>query len=433
MIELDDVAKPDPTDDEVLVRVHASSINRSDYYAFGGAAVLMRPMIGGVLRPKEQRLGGDFAGIVEAVGKNVTDVQPGDEVYGARTGAFADYVSAKTAVARKPANLSFEESAAVPVAAMTALQALRDHGRLQTGQRVLVNGGSGGVGTFAVQLAKSLGAGHVTAVCSTRNVERVRSLGADRVVDYTREDYTQSGERFDLIVDVAGSHSWRENTRVLVPDGTLVLAGAPTGNRLTGRMGRLARLWLASRIGSRRLVFFICKPNRADLAVLRELIEAGPVRPAVDRVYTLAEITDALEARARATCKASSSSASTECGWGGSAPPALPPLRHVVANDGRSPLAAEAAPARPEHHRQQRADRADDEQDPTDRVHVEARRRDMHGEREHGTDRDQDQAYSDSHLRQLLRWCTPQKRSNGRSGYGLAPAVRAVARPTTSA
>lgn len=294
--ELDDVAKPEPADDEVLVRVHASSINRSDYYAFGGVAVLMRPMIGGFLRPKDQRLGGDFSGIAEAVGKNVTDVQPGDEVYGARSGAFADYVSAKMAVSQKPANLSFEEAAAVPVAALTALQALRDKGKLEEGQRVLVNGASGGVGTFAVQLAKALGAGHVTAVCSPRNVERARSLGADRVVDYTREDYTRSGERFDLIVDVAGNHSWRENKRVLTPNGSLVLAGAPSGNHLTGPLGRLARLWLASRFGSKTLIFFICKPNRVDLAMMRELIESGRVSPVVERVYPLAEIADALEA-----------------------------------------------------------------------------------------------------------------------------------------
>jgi NADPH:quinone reductase-like Zn-dependent oxidoreductase len=295
VVEQAEVAKPEPADDEVLVRVHASSINRSDYYALGGVAVLMRPMIGGFLRPKDERFGGDFAGVAEAVGKDVSDVHVGDEVYGARTGAFADYVSAKNAVARKPANLSFEDSAAAPVAALTALQALRDHGRLQMGQRVLVNGASGGVGTFAVQLAKALGAGHVTAVCSTRNVERARSLGADRIVDYTRENYTRSGERFDLIIDVAGSHSWRANRRVLVPGGTLVLAGAPTGNRLTGPMGRLARLWLASRVGSRRLIFFICRPNRADLAVLRDLIEAGEVRPLVDRVYPLERIAEALE------------------------------------------------------------------------------------------------------------------------------------------
>jgi len=296
VVELDHVAKPEPADDEVLVRVHASSINRSDYYALGGAALLMRPMIGGFLRPKEPRLGGDFAGVAEAVGKNVTDVEPGDEVYGARAGAFADYVSARMAVSKKPANVSFEEAAAAPVAALTALQALRDKGSIQRGQRVLVNGASGGVGTFAVQLAKALGAGHVTAVCSTRNVERAWTNGADHVIDYTREDYTRSGERFDLIIDVAGTHSWRENKRVLAPNGTLVLAGAPTGGRLTGPMGRLARLWLTSRIGSRRLIFFICKPNRPDLALLRELIESGQVRPVVDRVYPLAEIADALEA-----------------------------------------------------------------------------------------------------------------------------------------
>jgi NADPH:quinone reductase-like Zn-dependent oxidoreductase len=296
VIELVEIAKPEPDDDEVLVRVHASSINRSDYYALGGVAVLMRPMIGGFLRPKEERLGGDFAGVAEAVGRNVTDVSPGDEVYGVRAGAFAEYVTSKNAVARKPANVSFEEAAAMPIAALTALQALRDRGQLEPGQRVLVNGASGGVGTFSVQLAKALGAGHVTAVCSTRNVERARSLGADHVLDYTREDYLRLGERFDLIVDVAGNRSWAQNRRVLVPGGTLVLAGAPTGNHLTGPMGRLARLWLASRLGKKRLVFFVCKPSRADLAVLRELAEAGKVQAPVDRVYPLAELGDALEA-----------------------------------------------------------------------------------------------------------------------------------------
>jgi NADPH:quinone reductase-like Zn-dependent oxidoreductase len=298
VVELDEVRKPAPADDEVLVRVHASSVNRADYYSLGGAALLMRPMIGGFLRPKDERVGGDFAGIAEAVGKNVTDVEPGDEVYGVRTGAFGEYVTPKLAVARKPANLSFEEAAAVPIAALTALEALRDHGGLQPGQRVLVNGASGGVGTFAVQLAKALGAGHVTAVCSPRNVEQARELGADAVIDYTRDDYTRGGDRYDLIVDVAGTHSWHQNLRVLVRGGTLVLTGMPmSGNRLTGPMGRLARLWLTSRIRrGRKLVFFVCKPNRANLATLRELIEDGKVRPTVDRVYRLAEIADALEA-----------------------------------------------------------------------------------------------------------------------------------------
>jgi NADPH:quinone reductase-like Zn-dependent oxidoreductase len=297
VLELAEVAKPAPSDDEVLVRVRASSVNRSDYYLLGGVAVLMRPMIGGFLRPKDERVGNDFAGIAEVVGKNVSDVQPGDEVYGARAGAFAEYVSATTAVARKPANLSFEEAAAVPLAALTALEALRDHGHLQPGQRVLVNGGSGGVGSFAVQLAKALDAGHVTAVCSTRNVERAWSLGANTVIDYACEDYTHSNDRYELIVDVAGTHSWRQNLRVLAPGGTLVLTGMPEGNHLTGPIGRLARLWLTSRLGhGRKLVFFVCKPSRANLATLRELIEDGKVHPAVDRVYPLAEVADALEA-----------------------------------------------------------------------------------------------------------------------------------------
>jgi NADPH:quinone reductase-like Zn-dependent oxidoreductase len=296
VLELAEIPKPEPADDEVLVRVLASSINRSDYYALGGAGVVMRPLIGGFLRPKSERLGGDFAGIAEAVGKNVTDVQPGDEVYGTRTGAFAEYVSSKAAVARKPANLSFEEAAAVPVAALTALQALQKHGHLEPGQRVLVNGGSGGVGTFAVQLAKALGAEHVTAVCSPRNVDRLHLLGADRVIDYTREDYTLTGERCDLIIDVAGNRSWRHNERVLFPGGTVVLVGMPTGGRLFGPLPRLVRTVGAAKIGRRKLAFFVCKPDRPGLARLRELIEAGKVRPAVDRVYPLSQIADALEA-----------------------------------------------------------------------------------------------------------------------------------------
>jgi NADPH:quinone reductase-like Zn-dependent oxidoreductase len=253
-------------------------------------------MIGGFLRPKDPRLGSDFAGIAERVGKDVTDIAPGDEVYGCRNGALGEYVNSKLAVARKPKNLSFEEAATVGVGGMTALQALRDKGQLQPGQRVLVNGGSGSVGTFAVQLAKALGAGHVTAVVSTRNVERARELGADRVLDYTRDDYTRLGEEFDLIVDVAGSRSWRANKRVLTPTGRLVLTGLQTGNRLTGPIGGMAARWLASRRGAQRLIFFICKPNRADLATLRELIEAGRVRTFIDRVYSLSEVADALAA-----------------------------------------------------------------------------------------------------------------------------------------
>jgi NADPH:quinone reductase-like Zn-dependent oxidoreductase len=294
VVELVELPKPEPANDEVLVRVRAASVNRGDYYAVGGPGVLMRPLIGGFRRPKEERLGGDFAGIAEAVGKDVTDVQPGDEVYGVRAGAFAEYVAVKMAVARKPANLSFEEAAAVPVGALTALEAIRDHGQLQPGQRVLVNGASGSVGIYAVQLAKALGAAHVTAVCSTRNVERARTLGADRVIDYSREDYTLSGERCDLILDIAGNRSWRHNQRVLFPTGTVVLIGMPAGNHVTGPLPRLARTFVAARMFRRNLKFFVCKPNRPNLNFLRELIEAGKLAPAIDRVYPLAEVPAAL-------------------------------------------------------------------------------------------------------------------------------------------
>jgi NADPH:quinone reductase-like Zn-dependent oxidoreductase len=295
VVEIDEVPKPEPADDEVLVRIYASSVNRSDYYALGGAAVLMRPMIGGFRRPKDERLGGDFAGVAEAVGKDVTDIRPGDEVYGCRTGSFAEYVASKQAVARKPANLSFEEAASVPVAALTALEALRDHGELKPGQRVLVNGASGGVGIFAVQLAKALGASHVTAVCSPRNVEQARSLGADHVIDYTREDYTRSGGSYDLLIDVAGNHSWGANRRVLDPNGKRVLVGMPKGNKLVGPLARLGGFMFVRLFSKSRQSFFVCKPNRPNLAYLRELIEEGKVRPVVDRVYPLAEVAEALE------------------------------------------------------------------------------------------------------------------------------------------
>jgi NADPH:quinone reductase-like Zn-dependent oxidoreductase len=295
VVELVDLPKPEPADDEVLVRVHASSLNRSDYYSLGGAGVLMRPMIGGFRRPKEERLGGDFAGVAEAVGKDVTDIQPGDEVFGSRTGALAEYVSSKNAVARKPANLSFEEAAAVPGAALTALEALRDHGKLEAGQRVLVNGASGGVGIYAVQIAKALGASHVAAVCSTRNVEQARLLGADKVIDYTREDYTRTGDHYDLLIDVAGNHSWGANRRVLDPNGKRVLVGMPTGGKLLGPLPRLARFMTARQFSKDRQFFFVCRPNRANLAYLRELIEAGKVRPVVDRIYPLSEVVDAFE------------------------------------------------------------------------------------------------------------------------------------------
>ena len=208
ILQLEEVEQPEFADDGVLVRVRASSVNRLDWYDLTGTPWVARPMTG-LRRPKSRLIGVDFAGTVAAVGKDVTDLQPGDDVFGGRSGnsgAFAEYVCAQKGIARKPANLTFEEAAAVPMAALTALQGLRDHGQLQPGQKVLVNGASGGVGTFAVQIAKALGA-EVTAVCSTRNVEQARSLGADHVIDYTSEDFTRSGRRYDVILDVAGSRS----------------------------------------------------------------------------------------------------------------------------------------------------------------------------------------------------------------------------------
>src|SRR5437762_3807411 len=232
-LRLQDIEKPTPKDNEILVRVRAASINPVDGHLLRGG-LLMRP-ITGLRKPRNTRFGGDFAGVVEAVGKNVTDFKPGDEVFGAKNGAVADYicVKAERAIVMKPSNITFEQAGSVAVAALTALQGLRDKGKLQPGQKVLINGASGGVGTFAVQIAKALGA-EVTAVCKTRNVDLVRSLGADHVIDYTQEDFTRSDRRYDLMFDVAGSRSWSECRRVLEPDALVVMVGAPKGNRLLG-------------------------------------------------------------------------------------------------------------------------------------------------------------------------------------------------------
>jgi len=291
VLQLKEVEKPDLTDDGVLVRVRAASVNRMDWYGATGTPWVARPMMG-LLRPKSPLIGGDFAGTVEAVGKDVTDLQPGDEVFGGGRGSFAEYVCTEKGVARKPTNLTFEEAAAVPVAALTALQGLRDHGDVQPGQKVLINGASGGVGTFAVQIAKALGA-EVTAVCSTRNVDRVRELGADHVVDYTREDFTRSDEHYDVLFDNAGSRSWWACRRVLNPEGTLVLVGGPK-TRLLGPLGHIVAVRLAAWRSSQRAVFFVAKLNKADLAVLRELLEARTIAPVVERRYELADVADAL-------------------------------------------------------------------------------------------------------------------------------------------
>jgi NADPH:quinone reductase-like Zn-dependent oxidoreductase len=292
VLELNDLPQPDVTDDGVLVRVKATSVNPVDWHLMTGTPYLIR-MKAGLRRPKEERLGVDFAGTVEAVGKDVTHVQPGEDVFGARSGAFAEYVSVKDAVIAKPENISFEEAAAVPVAGVTALQGLRDKGQLQPGQHVLVNGASGGVGTYTVQVAKALGA-EVTAVCSTRNVEQTRALGADRVIDYTQEDFTRSGERYDIMFDVAGNRSWSECKRVLKDDARLVIAGGPKKNRLLGPIGKLVRTRLAALPGNREVASFLAKTNRDDMAILRELLASGKVKSVIDRTYGFNELPDAL-------------------------------------------------------------------------------------------------------------------------------------------
>jgi NADPH:quinone reductase-like Zn-dependent oxidoreductase len=245
-------------------------------------------------KPKQKTVGADLAGRVEAVGKDVKEFQPGDEVFGTSGAAWAEYACAlEDRLVSKPANLSFEEAAAVPVAALTALQALRDKGRIQPGQKVLINGASGGVGTFAVQIAKSFGA-EVTGVCSTRNVELVRSLGADRVVDYTQEDFTKRGERHDLMLDIAGNRSFFDFRRALTPKATVVLIGGRMTYRGLGPLPHLLGTLLTSRGRSQTVTFFVSKSTKEDLAVLRELLEAGRVRPVIDKKYQLSEAADAL-------------------------------------------------------------------------------------------------------------------------------------------
>jgi len=292
VLEVAEVDKPEPTEDEVLVRVRAASINPVEYYMLTGPFVVR--LTSGIRRPKTNRLGVDFAGTVEAVGANVDQFRPGEDVFGGRNGALAEYVcvGADRAVVPKPPNASFEEAAAVPVAALTALQALRDKGNLQPGQKVLVNGASGGVGTYAVQIAKALGA-EVTAVCSTRNVEQARALGADRVVDYTREDFTRSGDRYDVVADIAGGRSWGELKRVLDPHGTLAIVGAQRKDGPLGPLPHVLGLRLSSIPGSRKAAFFISKFNKPDMETLGELLASGKMKSVVERRYELVEAADA--------------------------------------------------------------------------------------------------------------------------------------------
>jgi NADPH:quinone reductase-like Zn-dependent oxidoreductase len=293
VLELADVEKPVPTDDQVLVRVRAAAVNPLDWHFMRGTPYIGRLGMG-LRRPKGTRLGVDFAGTVESAGRNVTQFKPGDEVFGGRTGAFAEYVAVRAdrGVVLKPASLSFEQAAAVPVAAITALQALRDEGAVRPGQKVLINGASGGVGTFAVQIAKSFGA-EVTGVCSTRNVDLVRSIGADHVLDYTKADFTRGAERYDLIVDNVGNHSLPALRRVLKPDGKYVMVGGPSG-RWIDPLPRAAGAFLLSRFGSQDMRFFLSALNKQDLTVLSDLMQAGKVTPVIDRRYRLSEIESAI-------------------------------------------------------------------------------------------------------------------------------------------
>jgi NADPH:quinone reductase-like Zn-dependent oxidoreductase len=288
VLELEDVEKCVPSDDQVLIRVRAAAVNPLDWHFMRGTPYIARAGMG-LRKPKSIRLGVDFAGTVESVGRNVRRLKPGDEVFGGRTGAFAEYVCVREdgAVVLKPANLTFEQAAAVPVAAVTALQGLRDEGKLQPGQKVLINGASGGVGTFAVQIARALGA-EVTGVCSTRNVELVRSIGADRVIDYTRENFTESGERYDVILDMVGNHSLLASRRVLKPDGKYVLVGGPKG-RWLDPLPRAFRALVLSWFVPQDMGMFIADLNKEDLTVLRDLMQAGKVTPVIDRRYTLSD------------------------------------------------------------------------------------------------------------------------------------------------
>jgi NADPH:quinone reductase-like Zn-dependent oxidoreductase len=287
VLELRDTPLPEVQADGVLVRVCAAGVNAYDWHLMRGQPFPAR-MGNGLRRPASSALGVEMSGIVEAVGGSVTEFRPGDEVIGHLGASFSEYVQgAAGRFVAKPANVSFEQAAGLPVAGLTALQGLRDRGGLQAGQAVLVNGASGGVGTFAVQIAKILGA-HVTGVCSTRNVDLVRSLGADAVIDYTREDFTRSSTKYDLIFDVAGSRPLRACRRLLVPSGRLIVVGGPSG-RLIKPLDRMVLAVVLSRFGTRAMVPFFAKHSHEDLVTLRDLVAAGRLVPTVDRTYPLAE------------------------------------------------------------------------------------------------------------------------------------------------
>ncbi len=295
VLQLKDVDKPVAADGEVLVRVRAASVNPLDWHFMRGEPLVMR-ISSGLRKPKQISAGVDFAGTVEAVGGSVKQFKPGDAVFGGRSGAFAEYMSVPEdkQIVLKPANITFEEAAAVPIAAITALQALRDGGHVQSGQSVLINGAAGGVGTFAVQIAKSFGA-TVTAVCSTRNVEMVSEIGADEVIDYTKQDFTRSRQPYDLMIDIAGNHSWSECKRVLHPKSTFVIVGGLSKKPWLGPLSHSAALSVTSFRASQHVVpLFTAKLSKEDLVILQGLLEAGKIKPVIDRTYTLSETPEAI-------------------------------------------------------------------------------------------------------------------------------------------
>ena len=296
-LKLEEIEKPTPNDDQILVKVRAASVNPYDWHFIEGTPKIMRMMGVGLRKPKDTRFGVDFAGTVEAVGKNVTQFKPGDDVFGGKGGAFAEYVCrrAEGAVALKPANITFEQAASVNIAGITALQGLRDKGKVQPGQKVLINGASGGVGTFAVQIAKSFGA-DVTGVCSTRNVDLVRSLGADRVIDYTKEDFAKGTERYDVILDNVPNHSLSECRQILNPNGKYVMigGGGPNDNRWIGPFGRVIHTLILSPFINQKMGMMMADANQNDLTILGDMMQSGKLKPVIDRTYKLDQVPDAI-------------------------------------------------------------------------------------------------------------------------------------------
>jgi NADPH:quinone reductase-like Zn-dependent oxidoreductase len=294
VLELRDIDKPEIEDDEVLVYVHAAGVDRGVWHLMTGLPYPIRLAGYGLRAPTNPVIGSDVAGVVEAVGKNVSRFEPGDEVFGIGTGTFAEYVCAREdKLAPKPANLTFEQAAVVAISGLTALQGLRDHGRIEPGQEVLIIGASGGVGTYTVQIAKALGA-EVTGVCSTNKVEMVRSIGADHVIDYTREDFAEGDQLYDLILDIGGNSSLARLRHALTARGTLVIIGGEGGGRWLGGTDRQLRALVLSPFVSQKLGTFISKENHEDMIVLKELIESGKVTPVINRTYPLAEVPGAI-------------------------------------------------------------------------------------------------------------------------------------------